>query len=914
MATETRTAPAANLPLKTPADGGSPAPDAVAPPPHHPRFPLVDSLRAIAVLAVVAVHSAGYGRALTPSLGGRLLAHANIGVTIFFVLSGFLLYRPFVAARGGGAAAPATPDYFKRRFLRIYPAYWLALTVMLFLPDFVVVVGGNWLPMYSITHTLTSSGKSCESEFWCDLAQTWSLVVEVTFYLALPLLAWAGNRLTRNLRLRGWMWAQLAMLAALAAVSVALAYGLLYPPPSWYSYSLLGNMYWFGLGMALAVLSASQTSGMAVPRWLTWPGRWPALSWAFAAGLYLVLALWLPPTPFLGLHSQLLAVNLAFGLIAAALVAPAVLSPGSGSIVHRVLGNRVLAWLGLISYGIFLWHYSFDLLLGLGHHRSFWVVGGGTLLAAVGCASLSYYLVERPLLRLKYRRIGPFWRHWRALALLEGRVQRALSSPLLVPAAVTGLFLVALALRASQLHQSVFGDEVWTLQDLRGRGFWAVVHEVHTGGENSPPLFFVLSWLTAKLGHDTVTIRLPSLLLSSATVPVLYLLGRRAVGRYAALMAAAMYALSPFALFYGVEARMYATMVFFITVSTLALLHAVGGGRRGWWLLYAVSATAAAYTHYTAVFVLGAQAAWSLWVCRRRIVPALAANLLAALLYLPWLPHVRGKLLPVIGYLYPLSPGRVPSDWLRSLIGYASASLSRIPGTLGVLVIGACVLWGAARMLETGQLAWRRPRLALLDEPLVLIVVLAVVTPIGMLLYSVLATDIWLPRGLSASIPFGLMVMAALITRVPRQWAPAAAIVSLAALLFGTVRSTKADYQRTPYATLTAQLDRQVTARDRVMFASPLAEPVVEELSLRRLPVVPATPQGLLALAPGADAYLVLDDTFAEQHQIAIPPRFPGVTLVARRHYRGQTPTDLLVYRRNESRTRSRSQSASPSR
>ena len=109
-----------------------PVPDAVAPPPHHPRFPLIDGMRAIAVLSVVLVHTTVGARDL--AIVGPLLAHLNIGVTIFFLISGFLLYRPFIAHRGGGAAAPPVVQYAKRRLLRIYPAYWLVLTVLVIVP------------------------------------------------------------------------------------------------------------------------------------------------------------------------------------------------------------------------------------------------------------------------------------------------------------------------------------------------------------------------------------------------------------------------------------------------------------------------------------------------------------------------------------------------------------------------------------------------------------------------------------------------------------------------------------------------------------------------------------------------------------------------------------------------------------
>lgn len=118
-------------------------PDAVAPPPRHPRFPLVDGLRAIAVLCVVLVHAHGFADAGTTGPANRLLGQMGIGVTIFFVISGFLLYRPFIAHRTGGAGAPPVLTYAKRRLLRIYPAYWLALTVLVIAPGLVGVYEGE---------------------------------------------------------------------------------------------------------------------------------------------------------------------------------------------------------------------------------------------------------------------------------------------------------------------------------------------------------------------------------------------------------------------------------------------------------------------------------------------------------------------------------------------------------------------------------------------------------------------------------------------------------------------------------------------------------------------------------------------------------------------------------------------------
>ena len=131
---------------------GDTVPDAVAPPPHHPRFPLLDGMRAIAVLSVVLVHTT-VGAHDTPILG-PLLAHTNIGVAIFFLISGFLLYRPFIAHRGGGPAAPSVDQYAKRRVLRIYPAYWLVLTVLVIAPGLTGIGDGEWWALYGLVQTL----------------------------------------------------------------------------------------------------------------------------------------------------------------------------------------------------------------------------------------------------------------------------------------------------------------------------------------------------------------------------------------------------------------------------------------------------------------------------------------------------------------------------------------------------------------------------------------------------------------------------------------------------------------------------------------------------------------------------------------------------------------------------------------
>src|SRR5437588_1842570 len=138
----------------------------------------------------------------------------------------------------------------------------------------------------------------------------------------------------------------------------------------------------------------------------------------------------------------------------------------------------------------------------------------------------------------------------------------------LAPIAVALLTAGAFALRLSQLNQSLFGDEVLAYHEVVGHSLGGVIRGVRTGLESSPPLVFVLAWASARLGDPTIWIRLPSLILGTATIPIVYLLGRGSVRRVPGALGAAVVAVSPFSLYYGVEARPYATLAFCCALST----------------------------------------------------------------------------------------------------------------------------------------------------------------------------------------------------------------------------------------------------------------------------------------------------------------------------------------------------------
>lgn len=460
------------------------------------------------------------------------------------------------------------------------------------------------------------------------------------------------------------------------------------------------------------------------------------------------------------------------------------------------------------------------------------------------------------------------------------------------------LTAIAFALRVSQLHQTLAGDEVFTYPDVVGRSFTAVLTTVNSGGENSPPLFFLLAWLSSKLGDPSIWIRLPSVVLGTLTVPVTYAVGRESVGRVAGLIAAGIMALAPFAVFYGIEARPYGSVMFFVALSTLALLRAVApGAGRGWWALYTLSAAAAAYSHYTSIFLLAVQAAWSLWLSRRRILPALIANLAIGVLYLPWLPHVRGKALAVIGALYPLGPHRVLSDLLRPIPGHPAAPLHDIPTIPGLIAVAVCGLGGLAALI-VGLARSPVPGLrARLPQGLIPITALMLATPVGLLLYSLLGTDLWLPRGLSASMPAAALVLGALLSAMPWRLTAVSAAVVAVVLGAGTLRSFGPAYTRGPFRTIAAYLDRMAGPRDPVQVISLNGYLAVRE-ELRRPHFVALTLAAVWRSTPVAGhAYLVIDQAIDRVGHLGTPGH-PGFVLVSRRHYGGAQATDVLAYRR----------------
>lgn len=387
-------------------DRATETPAAVAPPPGHRRFPLLDSLRAIAVACVLLTHTSFLSGSNEGTWFGPFAARLDVGVTIFFLISGFLIYRPFVNVRLNGA--PATPllVFFRRRFLRIFPAYWAALTLLAIAPGLPDVHSDRWWVYYGLFQAYDPT--------WFDkgIGTAWSLSTEVAFYLLLPLFAWVVARFARRR-----IGVELGVLAGLAVASVVARAlvadaerGAVFGQASTFPITLGGTFLWFALGMALAVMSAwlaGRPESAKPPRLVALVTARPWVPWLGAAACFVLVSrgIGITGNGFQRLSvAQVVGEHLLYAGVALGLILPAVFGDGAGGWPRRVLANRWLAALGLISYGVFLWHLTIAIKLSGEGLDGFVPLTIVTAAAAVPIAALSYVLLERPLLRLKYRR------------------------------------------------------------------------------------------------------------------------------------------------------------------------------------------------------------------------------------------------------------------------------------------------------------------------------------------------------------------------------------------------------------------------------------------------------------------------------------------------------------------------------
>jgi peptidoglycan/LPS O-acetylase OafA/YrhL len=390
------------------------------------RFPCFDGLRAIAAVSVLLTHVAFAAGANSGSVFGRFFARMDAGVAVFFVISGFLLYRPFVSAHFAERAAPATGPYFWRRFLRIYPAYWLVVVVVVYVfADKHIHDFESFVLWFGLVHIYS------EKHSFGPLVQSWTLATEVSFYVFLPIWAWLIRRRTARAT-SGRLRRELVGIALLVAVSVAwkafvLSYG--------FTDGRIGQLkmwlpWWldmFAVGMLLAVVSVTTAEHrLAVPLRLD-ARHAPAICWAVALGAFCLVStgIGMPyKTGAIPLH-LLWGQHYLYLATAVFLVLPAVFGPQTrdSSGVRRFLMSPVIVFLGVVSYGIYLWHDPWiDRYLSWTGSQLFTIYHGdvpfswhtGSVLSVpfftmtlailaltVATAALSWYALERPALALK---------------------------------------------------------------------------------------------------------------------------------------------------------------------------------------------------------------------------------------------------------------------------------------------------------------------------------------------------------------------------------------------------------------------------------------------------------------------------------------------------------------------------------
>jgi len=347
------------------------------------RAARIESLRALAALGVLVGHAWGWSHGYNPAAiygtyHGRLILSGGFGVYLFFALSGYLLYLPFARGAFGDRGSVSLGRYAANRALRILPLYYVVIGTYLIVHD--QGVGAQWWKFL-----LFLEGFGADTVAKVD-PPAWSLVVEVQFYVLLPLFAWlvarvAGRSLARAAMFVGALGA-IAMIVRVVTVTADDSV------TNVWRYSLPATCVFFFPGLLLALLRVhldnherSWESARVIGSSTVWLVAGVGL-WLLSAYRYDLDYLMLP---------------------ASALMLGACALPVRQRWLVRSLDARWLAALGTASYSLYLWHGPIIEWMS----RASWMPSGFVPLAAVGAvvcclvALVSYRLVEAPFLRLR---------------------------------------------------------------------------------------------------------------------------------------------------------------------------------------------------------------------------------------------------------------------------------------------------------------------------------------------------------------------------------------------------------------------------------------------------------------------------------------------------------------------------------
>ena len=364
----------------------------------------LDSLRGFSTILIVVYHTSfvsGYTVAHADSIGAYI-DRLNVGVAIFFVLSGFLIFRPFAHSLIHGSPLPKTRNYYLKRASRILPGYWLALFVLAGLDALTIVNTSGFIRNVFIVHSFT------EHNVFTGIRQAWTLAVEMSFYVVVPAFAYVFVRPTRR---RNGPVSASTLLKALSFLFLGayafrlfihqIDFWLLRTANIW----LPSHMDTLALGMCIAVLVEAPASAKTLSKLRILLANHASvivvcsfLVWLISANINMTVEF---TTPHFGIE---LLCHFLYGISSFLLVVPLCLS--AQSLFVRLLSFRFFAWLGTISYGIYLWHMAF---LGGNFAEKYmpYTENDGQVLlrflvvlpASIAIASLSYYVLERPTMR-----------------------------------------------------------------------------------------------------------------------------------------------------------------------------------------------------------------------------------------------------------------------------------------------------------------------------------------------------------------------------------------------------------------------------------------------------------------------------------------------------------------------------------
>ena len=375
----------------------------------------VDVLRAVAALGVLVGHAYALGGRPVPNLAQHWydvpLQATTTGVWLFFAISGYVISRPFVDRLVAGQALPELVPYALRRGFRIFPLYWVAVTAIILIDG----LGGTRIWQVPFHLALLQNLVPGQQEALLTVA--WTLTIEVLFYAAVPLLAAAVRRWTKKA-----VTAERLVFMVIVSWIVSIGLTLVADRGGNLSVGLwlqtLFPMYWqmFCPGILAAIAPHLRTEGWR--RWLVeLPARRGALWLAFAL---LAVAATVSST-----------VTLRYGLAVAAVIHDLmrpVFAVGYGLILMAAirarpwsesLGGWVLR-LGLVSYGIYLWHAVLEAFLLSPSGDQFIPLPHGGLLAfvvhvaflaalTIPIALVSWTWFERPMIGLGSR-LAERWR------------------------------------------------------------------------------------------------------------------------------------------------------------------------------------------------------------------------------------------------------------------------------------------------------------------------------------------------------------------------------------------------------------------------------------------------------------------------------------------------------------------------